>query len=272
MSHERTRAVWGASPAGTTHALDESPGTRGFFEKVLASRSRHELPWLFELIPFSSFRGKKVLELGCGAGYDAFEFCRNQADYTGIDITPENIERTRHHLALFGYAPRLEEADAEALPFADDAFDVVFSNGVLHHTPNLENSFQEAHRVLRPGGSFWVLLYHKNSIFHWLSLWLTNHILRGGFRHQSFTDRLSRIEFTTSSSLPLVNVYTRRQLRERLRAAGFRGDEMYVRKLVAADLPDIPVLRRLWARIPQRVLDKLGKRWGWYVIAHAVKG
>ena len=101
-------------------------------------------------------------------------FCRTGADYTGVDITPENIERTRRHLALFGFSPLVQEADAERLPFPDASFDVVFSNGVLHHTPNIDRSFREAHRVLQRGGSFWVLLYHKNSIFHWLSLWLAS--------------------------------------------------------------------------------------------------
>ena len=179
---DRARSVWGASPAGTTYGEGHDPGTPEFFAAVLSKRSSHELPWLFEVVPFASFRGKRVLEIGCGAGYDAYELMRNGADYTGVDITPENPERVRQHLAPYGFEPRVMQADAECLPFPDASFDVVFSNGVLHHTPDMPKAFREVARVLAPGGSFWVILYHKTSVFYWLKLFLTDQVLRGGFQ------------------------------------------------------------------------------------------
>ena len=251
--------------------MEYAPGTREFFDTALRKRSEYELPFLFEVIPFASFRGRKVLELGCGAGFDAYEFCRNGADYTGIDITPQNIGRTQTHLGFYGYTPAVQQADAENLPFPDAQFEVVFSNGVLHHTPDMPRSFREACRVLKPGGEFWVIIYHKHSIFHWLTMGLDQYILRGGFRKRTFAQQKGLIEYTTSGVLPLVNTYSRGETKQILREAGFQVESVCVRKLVSKDMPTTPILRNLWKFIPQPVYDAVGKWFGWYVIAKGVK-
>jgi SAM-dependent methyltransferase len=271
MGKIKSKAVWGATPAGATYGGGAVPGSKDFFESVVYKRSTYEMPWLYEIVPFSSFRRKSVLELGCGAGYDAYELCRNGAYYTGIDITPQNIERTKKHLGYYGYSPEVLEGDAENLSFEGNTFDMVFSNGVLHHTPDIERSFREAYRVLRPGGEFWVILYHKHSVFYWLKLFFTDQILKFGFLKRSLKERLSMIEYTTSKDRPLVNVYSRSQVRKLLHHAGFSVESMWVRKLLKEDLPEIYVIWRLWQYIPQRWLDFLGKYFGWYVIAKATK-
>jgi ubiquinone/menaquinone biosynthesis C-methylase UbiE len=263
--------VWGASPAGTTHAAGAVPGTKEFFERVMNIRSTYELPWLSELIPFSSFRDKRIIEVGCGAGYDAFEFCRNGANYIAIDITPENVDRTKKHLGYYDYKPEVMVGDAENLQFKKENFDVVFSNGVLHHTPDIVKSFQEVYRVLRSGGEFWVIVYHRDSIFYWVSLLLTSYILRLGFLKRSFKERLAMIEYTTSDELPIVNVYSRKTLKAMLVNTGFVLEFLCVRKLTREDLPGIPVFSRLYRFIPQEWLNQVGKLFGWYLIARAKK-
>lgn len=272
MNKKSSQSVWGATPAGAIYGGGFEPETKEFFENVLNKRSTQEIPYLFELVSFFSFRNKKVLELGCGAGYDAYEFCKNGADYTGIDIAPENPERTKKHLRFYGYMPNVLVGDAEDLSFKDDKFDIVFSNGVLHHTPDIKKAFQEALRVLkRGGGEFWVIVYHKNSIFYWLTLLLVDHIFRFGFLKRSFKERLSMIEYTTSNELPLVNVYSRSTLKKILEDAGFKVEAIWVRKLTKQDLPSLPLLRTLWRFIPQRWLNFVGKAFGWYLIAKAKK-
>ncbi|MFN8006076.1 MAG: class I SAM-dependent methyltransferase [Terriglobia bacterium] len=271
LEKSQTKSVWGAKPAGSIFAKDLTPGTFEFFEKTMKARNEYEMPRVLDLIPFASMGRRKVLELGCGAGYDALAFCRNQADYTGIDLTPENIQRTRTHLEYFGYHPDIQEGDAEHLSFASSSFDVVYSNGVLHHTPHIEKSFAEAYRVLTPGGRFWVILYYRHSIFYWITLGLVDHCLRMGFTKRSFSERLAMIEYTTSQALPGVRVYSRRDLRQLLNSAGFSVEGLWVRKLNREDLPAIPIAGRLWKWIPQSWLDSLGKRWGWYLIAEARK-
>lgn len=215
--------------------------------------------------------------MGCGAGYDAYEFCRNGADYTGIDIAPENIERTKKHLSFYGYSPIILEGDAENLEFEDESFDMVFSNGVLHHIPDINKSFREIYRVLRKGGEFWVIVYHKNSIYYWLKLFVFDHILNFGFLKRSFRERLSMVEYTTSDELPIVNVYSRNELEKLLSNNGFNVENLWVRKLVKEDLPMlalpyiIKIQWKIWQNVPQRWLDFIGRRFGWYIIASAKK-
>ena len=271
MHKERAKAVWGTTPAGTTWGGGAKPGTKEFFQNVLEKRFIYEVPWLLQLVPFASFNKMKVLELGCGAGYDAYQFCRNGSDYFGIDIAPANIERVKKYLGLYGYEPKVIEGDVENLPFEGNSFEVIFSFGVLHHTPDIAKSLLEAHRVLRPEGEFYVIVYHKNSIFYWITLLLFNHYLRFGFMKQRFKERLSMIEYTTNQELPLVNAYTRRELRKMLEDSGFAVESLWVRKLVKEDLPAIYGLERLWRFIPHACLDFAGKYFGWYLIVKAKK-
>lgn len=209
--------------------------------------------------------------MGCGAGYDAYESCRNGTHYVGIDITPENPERTRKHLGFYGYTPQVITGDAENLPFKTESFEILFSVGVLHHTPDIKKSFLEAFRVLKGGGEFWIVVYHKNSIFYRIHLFLFNHVFQLGFLKRSLKERLSMIEFTTSNVRPLVNVYTRTSLRKLLTQAGFTIESLYIRRLKAEEFPPIPLIWKMWRFIPQRWLDIIGKAFGWYLIAKAKK-
>lgn len=264
-----TQAVWGATPAGAAHAPDLDLGTRAFFERARAAR-RREVAFLERDVPFASFAGQRMLEVGCGAGFDAFDLCRHGADYVGVDLVPENPARTAAHLAAFGYNPPVLVADAESLPFADDSFDVVFSMGVLHHTPDMAAALRHIARTLRPGGELWLFVYNRNSFFYWVRLFLYDHLLTLGFRKRTMADRLATIERTTAETTPLVRVYTRRRLRRLLAGTGFHVEHIVARKLVWEDLPALPVIGyRLWKAIPQAWFDALARLGGWYLVATA---
>ena len=266
---DAARKVWGAAPAGWVFGKGAAIGTKEYFENVLLKRSSYEQPWLFEVFPFGSTRGKRVLEVGCGAGYDAYEFCRTGANYTGIDITPENIERTKKHLGLFGFNHDVRLGDAEKLDFPDGSFDVVFSNGVLHHTPDIGRSLSEIQRVLKPEGELWMTLYHKNSVFYRLSVCVWTHVLRGGFLKMSLQDRRALIEDTGSDARPIVNVYSRGEVRRIVQDARLSVEFLGCRKLVHEDFPG--TICRLIRPLPQKLLDRLGHVVGWYVVTRARK-
>jgi len=118
--------------------------------------------------------GKKILEIGSGAGGYAAFFRSRGASMTCCDITPERAFATQHKLQLLdGVFPGDGMAfvsDAENLPFHDDSFDIVFSNGVLHHTNDTVRAISEAYRVLRPGGHAVLMLYSRHSALFWTSL------------------------------------------------------------------------------------------------------
>src|SRR3989475_10784717 len=158
---ERVRAFWQAHPCGTKFA-DAEQGTRRFYE--LVEKHRYEKEWHIPLAAdFSSARGLKVLEIGCGLGTDGAQFAKAGADYTGVDLTEAAVELARKNFELFNLPGTFCTADAENLDLNDNTFDLVYSHGVLHHTPDTARAVREIHRVLRPGGRAVVMLYHRNS-------------------------------------------------------------------------------------------------------------
>lgn len=157
----QVRDFWQANPCGVKFAKEEI-GTREFFDEI--ERHRYQTEWhIPEVVGFPRWRDKDVLEVGCGVGTDAISFAREGARYTGVDLTDASIELVRSRFAIEGLTAKLRVADAEALPFADDSFDLVYSHGVLHHTPETQQAVDQLHRVLRPGGTAMVMLYHRNS-------------------------------------------------------------------------------------------------------------
>lgn len=164
MSEElkaRVHDFWQANPCGAKFA-EMQIGSREFFAAV--EKHRYETEWhIPEVVQFERWRDKRVLEIGCGLGTDAINFARARADYTGVDLTERSIELVQRRFTFENLQGNLQTADAENLPFADNTFDLIYSHGVLHHTPDTEHAINEAHRVLKPGGRAMVMLYHKNS-------------------------------------------------------------------------------------------------------------
>src|SRR3546814_9176077 len=106
----------------------------------VCSSDLEEMPWLSDVVPFDEMRDRAVLEIGFGPGYDALSFLQAGADYHGIDLTPENIERTRKHLGYYGFEPDVRQGDAEHLPHPDGTFDIVYSNGLNRKSTRLNSS------------------------------------------------------------------------------------------------------------------------------------
>lgn len=126
--------------------------------------------------------GKRVLEIGCGAGGHSALFAWHGAVVTATDLTPSRVQSTARKFALLGERAagcRAVQSDAENLPFPDRSFDIVYSNGVLHHTLNTERAIAEAYRVLKPGGQAVIMLYCQDSWHYWFTLLLCVGILKG---------------------------------------------------------------------------------------------
>ena len=147
----------------------KSKSKEGYHEQA---RIRYELePYILDFVSFSKYKGKKVLEIGVGLGADHQKFSEAGAVLCGIDLTPRAITYTCQRFEVFGLTCSLQVADAENLPFHDESFDLVYSWGVLHHTPDVNKAIDEIFRVLKKGGEAKIMLYHKYSIAGFL-LWL----------------------------------------------------------------------------------------------------
>src|SRR5438094_3579301 len=164
---ERAREQWTGDPAGAIYGREHEFGTREFFDAVEQHRYREYAPWMPRAMGFDQFAGERLLEVGCGMGTDLLQFARGGAEVTGVDLTPRSIQISRQHLDVYGARGDFAISDGENLPFAGESFDVVYSNGVLHHTPDTVGAVREVHRVLRPGGQARVMLYHRGSVHYW---------------------------------------------------------------------------------------------------------
>jgi len=261
----RAREQWGQDPCGAEYVREHELGTRDFFDKVERHRYTEYAPWMPRVMGFKDFSGAKLLEIGCGMGTDLLQFARGGARCIGLDLTPRSIEITRHRFALYGASGVFLVSDGERLPFGDDSLDVVYSNGVLHHTPDTDGAIREIHRVLRPGGSAKVMLYHRNSINYWVEIILRRGLLGGDFlRGQSPEEIMSRcIEFSDHETRPLVKVYSRKQARVLFNL--FEDVTVEVDQLTRSEL-------RLFASvIPDALFKRLQRRLGWNVIITAKK-
>ena len=142
---ERVRAFWQAHPCGTKFS-DAPPGTPLFYERVEEHRYRTE--WhIPAAADFASTKGLRVLEVGCGLGTDGAQFAKAGADYTGVDLTEAAVGLARKRFDLSNLPGKFLKADAENLEFEDDLFDLVYSHGVLHHTPDTVGAVREIQRL-----------------------------------------------------------------------------------------------------------------------------
>ncbi len=119
---------------------------------------------LENFIPYNQFEGNDVLEIGCGAGLVASDIAKSGANLTAIDLTSQAIEITKSRFQMENLDGSIMQMDAENLSFDDSSFDFVVSWGVIHHSGNMEKIISEIHRVLRPGGKAYIMVYNKNSI------------------------------------------------------------------------------------------------------------
>jgi len=162
---------WDSEPCGTRYL--DAPES---FAAHAAVRYRLE-PHIAIFAQFASARGKRILEVGVGLGADYLEWLRAGAIATGIDLSPFSIEQARRRCETAGYKPDLQTGDGEHLTFQSDTFDVVYSYGVMHHSPDVQRCIDEAWRVLKPGGEARIMLYHHPSLTG-LMLWLRFGLLR----------------------------------------------------------------------------------------------
>jgi SAM-dependent methyltransferase len=143
-------------------------GSRGFFDD-LDQYHFEKLHHLLRLVDFDGYRGRSVLEVGCGAGVDLARFAKGGASVTGVDLARSAIDLASANFVQQGLEGRFEVADGEHLPFPDNCFDLVYAHGVVQYTADPRQLVQECHRVLRPGGQAVFQVYNRISWLNALS-------------------------------------------------------------------------------------------------------
>jgi SAM-dependent methyltransferase len=250
--NQQVRAFWEQEPCGT--GIDIAGGlqplSREWFERIESHRYAVE-PFIHSVAQFTRHRGKKILEVGVGAGSDHLQWARAGCECYGVDLTDAAIDTTRARLALYGLSSDLRRLDAETLPFSDAAFDIVYSWGVIHHSERPETILAEIRRVLKPGGSFIGMIYGRRSLAT-VKLWARHALLRGR-PWRSFADVVwDHVESVGTKSYSLTEA--------RALLAGFSAVE------VAAVLTTYDL-----ASFPHWLARFFPDDWGWFITLRARK-
>jgi len=215
MEKEKLEAIklWNSDPCGAVYAEKYGIGSKDFFKEAMKYRYEIYAPWLKHLIDGLDVSGKKILEIGCGMGMDLLQFAKKGAKVVGVDLVPRHIKLANRLFEIEKINSEdyeIFQADAEDLPLTDRTFDLVYSFGVLHHTPNIERAIDEIWRILKLDGRIIIGLYHKNSWHYWFNLLFVRGIIKKELNKKSIGQILSETEFTRSGIEPLVRVYSRR--------------------------------------------------------------
>ena len=162
-STDAVRDYWDARPCNIRHSPAEV-GTREYFDQV-EKRKYFVEPHIPKFADFKRWKGKRVLEIGCGIGTDAVNFARAGADYTGVELSEKSLELTEKRFEVFGLEGALCCGDAEhLLDFVPvKRYDLVYSFGVLHHTPNPGRVMEHVRSYMHADSEFRLMLYARNS-------------------------------------------------------------------------------------------------------------
>lgn len=260
-------AFWEEASCGEVYA--EGADERARFDAQARARYTME-PFIFPFARFGEGAGKDVLEIGVGMGADHVEWARGgPASLTGIDLTERAVDHTRRRLDLYGLHSTVRTADAERLPFDDASFDVVYSWGVLHHSPDTQRAVDEVWRVLRPGGRAAVMVYHRASVVGGV-LWARYGLLRG--RPGTSLDEI----YATYLESPGTKAYSHAGARRlfhrfssvRTRVELSNGDLLEGEAGQRHQGAALALARRVW---PRPLIRTLGRGLGLFLLIDAVK-
>lgn len=186
-------------------------GTREYYDEIQEYRYNVAYPYIPKLVEFQKVKNQKVLEIGCGQGTDLLQFAKYGAEVYGVDLTEAAIHKTRDIFKLYGLGVKLNTINAENMSlFDDNYFDVVYSFGVIHHTPNTEEIIEEIHRIIKPGGQTYIMIYAKG--LNYLIKLFLYHIIYGGFFKQDLQTTINK-NTEYSRNCPLTKMYSKKAAR-----------------------------------------------------------
>ena len=237
---EEVREFWDKYICGDVFTSLTNRHSKEYLEEVRRNRYHYE----YHLMPFLhrvANSGNRVLEIGCSMGMDLAELSKLGCHCMGVDLSPESIKVAQHHFQLMEIQADLQVENAENLSFEDGDFDVVYSFGVLHHTPNIERALSEVYRVLRPGGKIFLMLYSKYSL-------------------NNFVHVLFRIPYESprdwSTDAPVTRTFSKREVKHLMRYfEQVRIEKRYLFGAGWRPLSDI---------VPGSINDVLGRVAGWH--------
>ena len=263
---EQVRDYWDSRPCNVRHSLKDT-GTKEYFDEVEARKYFVE-PHIPGFAEFSRWKGKKVLEIGCGIGTDTMNFARAGADVTAVDLSSDSLEIARKRAMVFGFDNiRFYQSNAEELTSVVpmERYDLVYSFGVIHHTPHPHNVIEQIHRYMDSDSIFKIMVYHRNS---WKVFGIMMSYGRGAFWK---LDKLVARHSEAQTGCPVTYTYTKKSVEKLLK--GFEIINTKVDHIFPYKISDYVQYRykKVWyfRLLPALVFRWMEQGWGWHLCVTA---
>ena len=260
---------WDARPCNIRHSPSEI-GSRQYFDEVEARKYFVE-PHIPGFADFERWQGKKVLEIGCGIGTDTINFARHGAYVTAVELSARSLEIARKRAEVYGLQDRIQFYQGDAEKLAEfvpvEPYDLVYSFGVIHHTPHPERIVEQVRRYVRSGSTVKIMVYHR---YAWKVFWVVLTYGKGQFwRLAELVARNSEAE----TGCPITYTFTRREMQNLLETHGLQVTDMQVEHIFPYRISDYVKYRyvRVWyfRWMPPPLFRWLEKRLGWHLCATA---
>ena len=270
VSVERVREYWNRRPCNIRHS-PKPVGTREYFDEVEARKYFVE-PHIPRFAEFEKWRGKKVLEIGCGIGTDTVNFARHGASVTAVDLSEKSLEVARRRAEVFGLQNiRFHHGSAEELRnvLPPEPFDLIYSFGVIHHTPHPERAVAELAHFSRPGTTLKIMVYYK---YAWKVFGLVLKEGKGRFwRASEIVARNSEAQ----TGCPVTYTYSRATARKLVERGGFAVGDMRVDHIFQFRVSEYTRYQYVkgppFRWLPSPATRQLEKRLGWHLCVTAVR-
>ena len=266
---ETVQQYWDTRPCNIRHST--SPiGTRRYFDEVEARKHFVE-PHIPRLAEFDRWRGKRVLEIGCGIGTATICFARAGASVTAVDLSPKSLKLAKQRAEVFGLSDRIEfyNADAEKLSevVPPAPYDLIYSFGVIHHTPHPERVIEQIRsHFVKPESLLKLMVYHRYS---WKVFWILATYGRCQFWK---LDELVARHSEAQTGCPITYSYGRKDL-TRLLDRGFKINQMFVDHIFPYRIPDYVQYRYVkewyFRYLPPALFRRLEQQLGWHLCVTA---
>lgn len=247
--NQTVKDFWDGRPCNIRHSSKEL-GSKEYFQEV-TQRKYFVEHHILEFANFNAYKGKHVLEVGCGLGTAAQSFMEAGAVYTGIDISPKSIDLAKKRMELFDLKGTVAVADIQTESFDSNHFDLVYSFGVLHHIPNLPVALQNILSTLKPGGEFKLMMYAENS-----------------WKKACIDSGLDQYE--AQSGVPIAETYTNEGITSILHTSGFVEVSIKQDHIFPWCIPEYKQYeykKEPWfAAMPDELFYTLERRFGWHLL------
>jgi ubiquinone/menaquinone biosynthesis C-methylase UbiE len=261
----RVHQYWNSRPCNLRHS-PQPVGTREYFDEVEERKYLVE-PHIVRFADFPRWKGKRVLEIGCGIGTDTINFARAGAQVTAVDLTERSLELARQRAEVFGLDDRIQfyQANAEELTSVVpvEKYDLVYSFGVIHHTPHPGNVLQQARQYMHSGSELQIMVYHKWS---WKTLWIMLRSSKGRFWKM---DELIAKYSEAQTGCPVTFSYSRHSGKKLLEQEGFRVTDTWTDHIFPYKISEYKEYRYVkewyFRWMPASMFHALERAFGWHL-------